>query len=154
MYLSFLKYSTIFTRWGSQQKLSLACVPLQVAGFPSVGSWRCNSSSFMGLFYCCDPPCQMLSNAKESRFACLGFPSLNFDYPSFDFFAQNRKKIELPLEPWKGSATQSSDLPWSSVPSSQGGQTLSSRSRLLWGAPAEGCYGRVLPHRLLLCRAT
>jgi len=28
------------------------------------------------------PPCQVLSNAEEGRFACLGFPSLHFDYPS------------------------------------------------------------------------
>lgn len=101
-----------------------------IVGFPNGGSWRCDIISFMRLFYFCDPPCQMVSNAKERRFACLEFPSLNFDYSSFDFFAQNHKKIDVPLEPWKGSTMQSPKLPWLSVPSSQGGQTLSSRSRL------------------------
>lgn len=53
--------------------------------------------------YSCDPPCQVLSVAKESRFARLGFPSFNFDHSSFDicFVPQNHKEIELPLETWK-----------------------------------------------------
>lgn len=49
-------------------------------------------ASFMGLPYSCDPPCQMLSDTKESKFVCLAFPSLIFDYPSFDFFLPRTPK--------------------------------------------------------------
>lgn len=97
-------------------------------GFPNGGSWRHDIISFMGLFYFCDPPCQMASNAKE-RFVYSFLPWTLITLVLI-FFAQNHKKIDVPLEPWKGSTTQPPHLPWLLVPSSQGGQTLSSRSRL------------------------
>lgn len=126
--VQYLPRSRLSRSWASHVCQSRSQVLLMVAPY----------SFFWGLPYSCDSHCQMLSEAKGSRFVCLGFPFLNFYTPSFDFsffsFQKKKKskKIRLALGIWRRSDLQSTDLPWLSVPPSQGNR--------LW-ASDPGCSG-------------